>query len=337
MAGSAEQTSLVDAPQQIEQAVIANLGRWPVPQNARVALINIAENWTYSVSGLIGGTPHRSVLRVHRPGYHTMLAIRSELAWQDAIRGAAQACTPPVIPGVDGDPIQLVNVHGFDEPMRMVLFTFVDGDHPNEGHDLVAPFETLGRLAASLHEFTEWWQQPTPFERLSWDTRAVFGDDANWGDWRLAPNVSPAVRDVLERVETRVSERLLAYGRGRDRFGLIHADMRLANLLIDGSTVWLIDFDDCGFGWYLYDFAAAISFMEDHPQVPALKQSWLTGYRKVRALTNSDEAELDTFIMFRRLALLAWIGTHMHATEPRALAPDFARISAELGEAYLAM
>ncbi len=38
--------------------------------------------------------------------------------------------------------------------------------------------------------------------------------------------------------------------------------MRLANLLIDGDRVTLIDFDDCGFGWFMYDFAAAISFFE---------------------------------------------------------------------------
>jgi len=116
---------------------------------------------------------------------------------------------------------------------------------------------------------------------------------------------------------------------------LIHADMRLANLLVGPAGTQLIDFDDCGFGWYLYDFAAGISFIEDHPQVPALKEAWVKGYRTVRALPVDEEAEIDTFVMLRRMALLAWIGSHMEATEPQALAPDFARVSAELGAAYL--
>jgi hypothetical protein len=36
------------------------------------------------------------------------------------------------------------------------------------------------------------------------------------------------------------------------------------------------------------------------------------------------------------LALLAWIGSHIEAPEPQAMAKDFARVSAELGERYLA-
>lgn len=331
MAGLAEQTTLSDAPRRIRHSIVANLDRWAIPADADVTLINISENWTY----LIESPGSRKVLRVHRPGYHSLLAIRSELSWQDAIRQSAQADTPSALSGIDGDPIQTVAVKGLAEPLRMVMFEFVEGEQPREDQNLSEPFEVLGRLAASLHDFTESWQRPEPFDRLSWDTRAVFGPDANWGDWRAAPNVTAQVRDVLEQTEKRIAERLLAYGRERDRFGLIHADMRLANLLIDGPTVWLIDFDDCGFGWYMYDFAAAISFMEDHPQVPTLKQSWLKGYRSVRELGAEHEGELDTLVMLRRMALLAWIGSHMHATEPQALAPYFAKVTAALAEDYL--
>ncbi len=54
--------------------------------------------------------------------------------------------------------------------------------------------------------------------------------------------------------------------RGRERFGLVHADIRLANLLVDGEHVRVIDFDDCGFSWFMYDFATTVSFIEDHPR-----------------------------------------------------------------------
>jgi hypothetical protein len=39
--------------------------------------------------------------------------------------------------------------------------------------------------------------------------------------------------------------------------------------------------------------------------------------------------------MLRRLTLLAWIGSHIEAPEPQAMAPDFARVTAELGTTYL--
>ena len=103
--------------------------------------------------------------------------------------------------------------------------------------------------------------------------------------------------------------------------------MRLANLLISNNTTRLIDFDDCGMGWFMYDFAAGISFMEDNVQVPALKDAWVRGYRKKRQLTPEDEFEIDTFIVMRRLALLAWIGSHREVDTAKELAPNFAKVT----------
>ena len=50
--------------------------------------------------------------------------------------------------------------------------------------------------------------------------------------------------------------------------------------------------------------------METHPQVPDLRAAWLDGYRHVRAVSIEDEEEIDSFIVLRRMALLAWIGSH---------------------------
>ena len=84
---------------------------------------------------------------------------------------------------------------------------------------------------------------------------------------------------------------------GNLRFGLIHADMRLANLLVDGERTVLLDFDDSGFGWFLYDLAASLSFYETSPQVPALIRAWLTGYLEVRALKPEDIRMIDAMIL----------------------------------------
>ena len=111
--------------------------------------------------------------------------------------------------------------------------------------------------------------------------------------------------------------------------------MRLANLLIDDDRTRFIDFDDCGWGWFLYDFAAAISFIEDDPLIPSLKAAWVRGYRSVRSMSSEEEAEIDTFVMLRRMALLAWIGSHIEAPEPQKMAPGFAAITARLGQEWM--
>jgi Ser/Thr protein kinase RdoA (MazF antagonist) len=84
--------------------------------------------------------------------------------------------------------------------------------------------------------------------------------------------------------------------------------------LIDGKSVKVIDFDDCGFGWYMYDAATPVSFYENEPQVPHLIESWKRGYRRILQLSKADEGEIPTFVMLRRLLLVAWIGSH-HETE----------------------
>lgn len=305
------------------------LSLWDLPRPATARRINVSENVTY----LVEAPGWRSVLRVHRPGYHSRQAIECELAWSAALRDSGLVETPSVVPGRDGQGVQVWVGPGM--PRHLVMFEFVGGQQPDESDDLTDRFFELGQLAARTHLHSMVWRRPHPFERLTWDLDTVFGRDATWGDWRDAPNVTPEVRTVLDQVETVIRRRLQNFGKDASRFGLIHADMRLANLLIEPGRTHLIDFDDCGFGWHLYDFAAGISFMEDSPQVPALRDAWVQGYRSVRDLPAQDEAEIETFVMFRRLALLAWVGSHMEATEPQALAPDFARVSAELGARYL--
>ena len=308
------------------------LDLWPVPRGAHSRLINVSENATYLVEAPGG---YRAVLRVHRAGYHSRRAIEQELAWTQALVADGLVTTPAPIPGRDGRLVQERHVAALDETRFMVLFEHAPGVQPEQSDDLTGPFQHLGATAARTHLHSQSWTRPQPLERLTWDLDSIFGLDATWGDWRDAPNVTSEVREVLEQVETLLHQRLTAFGKSAERFGLIHADMRLANLLIDGPSTCLIDFDDCGLGWYLYDFATGISFMEDHPQVPALRDAWLRGYRSQRALSDDDEHEIDSFIMLRRMALLAWIGSHIEASEPQAMAPEFAAVSAKLGRQYL--
>ena len=311
---------------------LSALSLWDVPASSRLRLINLSENATYLVEAPGG---YRSVLRLHREGYHSRRAIECELAWMTALDRDGGVATPRPIAGRDGAFIQ---AHGTTvlPPRHLVMFEWLEGAEPDPDDDLVEPFRQLGGIAARAHLHVTGWRLPDRFERLVWDDETVFGPSPNWGDWRDGPGTVGRVRDILEAAETLVRERLASYGRGAGRYGLIHADMRLANLLVDGGDTRLIDFDDCGMGWFMYDFAAGISFMEEHPQVPALRAAWLDGYRAVRRLDPEDEMEIDSFIMLRRMALLAWTGSHSGTDLARSQAPHFAAGTARLAEAYLA-
>jgi Ser/Thr protein kinase RdoA (MazF antagonist) len=299
------------------------------------------------------------VLRVHRLGYHSRQAIESELAWMDALRAEAGIRTPRVLPASDGSRVITVPLSTVppgtgpaDGASRhCVRMEFLPGSEP-AGADggvlrpaALAHFAELGAITARMHAHARGWRRPAWFTRFRWDADDAFGAPrgaspvapaGRWGRWRDGMGVGPAESEVLARLEERLRQRLGAYGTGPGKFGLIHADTRLANLLVHDGTTAVIDFDDSGFGWYLYDLGTTVSFFEDDPAVPALAAAWLDGYRAGGGvLAPEDLAEAWTFIAFRRLLLTAWIGSHPAAAGAADLGADYTRGSCDLAEKYL--
>ena len=89
--------------------------------------------------------------------------------------------------------------------------------------------------------------------------------------------------------------------------GLIHADLHQENFLFHQGAVRAIDFDDCGWGFHLYDLAVTLSEIHGRARYPHLRDSLLDGYSRHRSLPPDPDIHLGALIMMRRLQLLAWI------------------------------
>ncbi len=315
---------------QFQDYARAALVQYGLDPDTEVSLLNISENGTFKIVDE-HGMP--SVLRVHRTQYHSRAAIASELAWVTALRTEGVVNTPPFLPTTSGESI--ATVHLPDGSSRYVVrFAWVEGAEPSEAR-LVEDFSELGAITARLHAHARTWQVPAGFTRFTWDYDTSLGDHGHWGSWRDGFGIGPAELDILGRCAARIKERLDLWGTSAERFGLIHADMRLANLLVAGSQVTVIDFDDCGLGWFLYDLGSSLSFIEHEPYVPELVDSWVNGYRSVAPLDSQDIAELPTFVMLRRLLLVSWIGDHASTELAQSLGPQYTVDSCRLAEEYL--
>jgi Ser/Thr protein kinase RdoA (MazF antagonist) len=319
--------------QYLLELAMAAVKNYDLPPDGPVKLINLSENATYKVEAQDG---RKWALRVHRDGYHSKAAIASELAWLMDLRRSGIVVTPVPVKAKNGELIQIAGHPHLPRPRHVVSFEWEEGTEPGIGQDLAKPFEILGEVTARMHLHAQQWRRPAWFERHSWDFETSLGEEKpHWGRWRDGMGVDAVKAKLFGRTADVIGQRLKAYGKRPDRFGLIHGDLRLANLLIDGKIVKVIDFDDCGFGWFMYDAATPVSFYEHEQQVPELIESWKMGYRKVRALPKADEDEIGTFVMLRRLLLVAWIGSHAETELAQSMGLPYTEGTVRLCEEYL--
>ena len=197
-------------------------------------------------------------------------------------------------------------------------------------------FQQLGQITARLHQHSKQWQPPAGFQRIIWDHHTMTSAESHWGRWQDAPNLPVADHGVVEQTIAQVGAAMAQFGKGSDRYGLIHADLRLTNLLLHKGETRVIDFDDCGLGWYLHDLAAAISFVEHHPRAPEWIDHWIRGYEQVAHISDAEMAMLPALLIQRRIQLTAWVGSHAETEMARSLGPAWASHSVRLCRDYLA-
>ncbi|MCS6782735.1 MAG: phosphotransferase [Gloeomargarita sp. SKYBB_i_bin120] len=307
---------------------------WGLSPQTQVRLLTVSENATFRADDLERDTP--VIFRVYRPGYHTRDEIESEFIWIEALRAEGIVTTPEPLRTREGSYLASF-VHAGTE-RYVAAFSFLQGKEPNpeDEQDLTKAFGVLGEISARLHAHAKSWHPPANFVRKTWDFSTTIGERPHWGPWQAALGLEPEGAAILRRCIGVLQRRVAAYGMTPDRFGLIHADLRVTNLLVDGDQIGVIDFDDCGFGWFIYDFAAAVSFLEHKPYIPLLAEAWLEGYRRVAPVAPEDVDMIPDFVMLRRIMLTAWIAGHSETPSAReAGLAAYTQGTIELAERYL--
>ncbi len=302
---------------------------------ATTSLLAESENRVYLVED--ESRDNNYVIRINsgRLQYHTADQIKSEMMWLRALHNNTDIKVPEVLAARDGSWVQDIFISRLDKPLHAVVYSFLDGSEPSED-DLIIGFERLGEISAQMHSYSKRWVPPKGFRRPSWTADVIFNDKLNWGRWQNGIDVDGMVLALLSKTEDVVRRRLEEIPTGTEHYGLIHADLRLANLLVDEESTAIIDFDDCGFGWFLFDLATALSFLEEREDVQCLIKSWLVGYRKVTQIPMGSDLIIPTLIMLRRIQLIGWIGYQQkHLEFARQIGHKFTLDSFNLAKEYL--
>ena len=329
---------LAERAGRLRALAIEALPQWGVG-GGEPALVKCRENAVFRVTAADG---RDAALRVHRHGYHTDDALRSELTWMEALR-ADGVDAPAVIPTASGAPFATVRVEGVPEPRQVDMLTWMAGVPLGTIEDGLDPviadvrntFRGVGRLAARLHNHAEAWPLPAGFVRHAWDRDGLIGPDPLWGRFWQADGLSAGQRRLIERARARARDDLTAHGQPPRRYGLIHADFNLDNLLLDGDRVVLLDFDDAGFGWHLFDLATVWTMFLGAGHVEAMRFGVIEGYRRERDLPDEQLARMPLFELVRAFSYLGWVHSRGDTATARAIAPRIAALACDLAEAYL--
>jgi Ser/Thr protein kinase RdoA (MazF antagonist) len=280
------------------KAVIAPaLALWGLT-GAPCDLIAARENHVYRVRTDSG----TYALRLHRQGYRTDAELRSELAWMAAIAQGGISVPAPV-PCPAGEFLHVVN------GVQVDLLTWLPGapigqtGMPLDVPDRSGLFHRTGQMMARLHRISDGWTAPKGFIRCAWDRAGLLGNEPLWGRFWEHPDLCAHDRALFADLRHTAGADLARREAGLD-YGLIHADMVRENILMDGSHLHLIDFDDGGFGFRLFDLATTLLKSGGEPDYPPLRAALIAGYRSRRAL---DTGALDLFMVLRAASYVGWI------------------------------
>jgi Ser/Thr protein kinase RdoA (MazF antagonist) len=299
----------------LRQLAQAALDRYDLA-GAELRFVNHGENTTFQVDSperdsLPANSPFvpgRYLLRVHGATYNTLPEIASELIWLHALREDIDLAVPEPVLNRAGQFALQVEVPGVPGARTCSLLRWMRGGiharHPQPHH-----LKKVGRLAARLHEHAARWRPPAAFTRRRWDWDGMFGDEGHFGAstavvWEAIP---AEYRPQFEAVAGHMRQVMGELGEGGEVWGLIHTDLHMWNVLFTDGEARAIDFDDCGWGYWIYDLALILDRFRGGELWEPMREALFAGYAEIRPLPAGLLEHLDAFIAARQVSVMLWV------------------------------
>jgi Ser/Thr protein kinase RdoA (MazF antagonist) len=322
--------------QRLEVAGREALQRWNMT-DCDLHLIKYRENAVFRVdcAGL------RRALRLHRYGYHSDAELLSELQWMQALDDVG-ITVPTIVPAASGE---LFVTHAADDlpgNIQIDLFEWIDGEQLGSVEEGIADeasvsatYRIIGELAAKVHNQAVSWQLPPGFARHAWDAEGLAGEQPFWGRfWEIAA-ASSSERDLLVQGRDAVFGELSQLAKSPGTYSMIHADFAPENIMVEGDQLRLIDFDDAGFGWHLFELATSLYFILGESYFEQARDALIEGYRAHRQLSNEQLDLLPLFSLARGFTYIGWVHTRHETETAKELTPMLLTAACELAEDYL--
>lgn len=288
----------------LRQMALEAIKKFPVLPR-KIKFISHGENATFRVIC----KNEQFLLRLHRNGYHTHEAIREELDWLAALTNKSEVPVQEPVLSKSGNWVEL-QTSSVGPSRNCTLLKWKAGQIKYKGLNN-SSMKKIGQLIGTLHSASA---TRKSVHRNYWDVDGLLGDEAPFWNISNLKRSYPKFAGVIEHSQKLITDKIVSYKESTKRtMSVIHADLHFGNMLWNGSEVGPIDFDDCGFGFKMYDLGVTIfattKRFKKAEEKPALQfvENILSGYEHEISLTQKDFEILPYFVFARRLSILAWL------------------------------
>lgn len=260
-----------------------------------IDLINFEYNATYKIHL---ATDEDFALRVNVNSKRNLANLDAEVAWIRYLADQTSVKVPHVIENREGSLHTSITDEGTEREVHCIVYSWIEGeeldDEPTDDQ-----LKALGAAMATMHQVAPAFELPPgsslpTFDEPLWWTKdfllsekSVLNDDAK----ELISQALASIRDGVAKFYINQTPRV------------IHADMHGGNALWKGHNLSIIDFDDCGLGLPIQDFATALYYLDTPEQDAAFKE----GYKSVAPIPECSEQDLKMFFLQRRIILLNYL------------------------------
>jgi Ser/Thr protein kinase RdoA (MazF antagonist) len=280
-------------------------------EDASLQFIQYGENAIYRVDA--SGASERDNL-VYLPNHYALRihamsdidAVESELIWLEALKREVGLPVPAPICTMEGKLLTTVTTPGIPRGRVVSMLRWLDGQKIQKGLRPAHLF-ALGQVVAQMHTFSAGWQPPANFTRPTWDWDAQLGGSLfEHSREALVASMPAQFQEPFEATSRQARQAMEALGKGPDAFGLIHADLYPENVLFRTGRAYPIDFEDCGYGYWMWDIAVALCTWAWDSNWERMRDAFQQGYAQYRTLPGDQWALLDLFVATQFATMVLW-------------------------------
>jgi Ser/Thr protein kinase RdoA (MazF antagonist) len=284
------------------------LSHYPIHVKS-MRFIHHGENTTFCVEDK---SKKKYLVRVHRNDYHTLPAIREEIAWMRAIQRRAVAVVPNPVRTSRGQYLIEAQADGVPGSRPVSVLHWIEGRFIHKRSSRRHIFE-VGRLVATLQKAA-----PACRHRRYWTAEGMIGSQPKFGSIDKLSIATSTQQKLITARRLKLLKRLREYERKfPHRRGMIHADLHFGNLLITKNGLGAIDFDDSGYGILAYDLAVVLLAIERQlnktpREIQQARDLLISGYRAGGQMwDHHDDQILDDLVLARKIMMLGWLNSRI--------------------------